>query len=742
MPINKRLKREFRKSFAKYILIALVILLGIMIIAGFFSSVDGTQTIIAKNRDEYNVEDAGIEVLRKLNQKEIKKIQDLGAKEMEDNSYVNIQSSKDKDYQIRVFKVRNKINKLNVMKGSLPKNSGEIVLEKKTAAAKKVTVGDYYNILDNKSYKVTGLVTAVDYNNVLENVSSGVANFNTFGIGFVTEKEFNDLADEKVNYQYSIKTDDKDDIEKITNYLKDEKIYKNVLKNEYNPRIQSVDDRSNNIKSEIVLISLIFFVLIAFVLYVMTSSLVDKDSNYIGTLFSMGYTKNEIVRHYMIIPLLLTIIGSGLGTLLGYLFVADYIGDSIFSRYSIPDFHRHWDVFFVSICFFVPIILQIILNYCLLSKKLKITPSQLMSGKGKSGFVYRKVKLTGLSFFKKMYIRIFLRGLKNQIILLFGVLIAMFLLIMGLALKDTLNDHIKDVKENPLYKNVYILKSFINDKNNDYQKATLENFRVKYRNVGMDLTVYGMDVNDRIKNIPTAQDEMIVSDSTASKLSLKKGGTFKVYSENLKKYLTFKVVDIIHDPVGLNGFMDRKSLNKLMEKEDPQEYYNAIISNEDLQLPDSSVQEVVTQSNKVSAAKEMNDMMQSMIKMLIIVSIVVFTALMYMLLNMVIEKSEYSISLMKIFGYTRKENNRFYLTSFMISITVFLIVSMIIDSNLFIYVWPVLNSNLVGFVPVRIHLITYIILFILGIASYLSVTILLKAKINKISMGKILKQRD
>ena len=42
-----------------------------------------------------------------------------------------------------------------------------------------------------------------------------------------------------------------------------------------------------------------------------------------------------------------------------------------------------------------------------------------------------------------------------------------------------------------------------------------------------------------------------------------------------------------------------------------------------------------------------------------------------MLLKMVVEKSTHSISLMKIFGYTNKENNHFYLNSFFITVMVF-----------------------------------------------------------------------
>ena len=258
----------------------------------------------------------------------------------------------------------------------------------------------------------------------------------------------------------------------------------------------------------------------------------------------------------------------------------------------------------------------------------------------------------------------------------------------------------------------------------------------------MKLTVYGLKDTSRVDGITASQNEIVISDSTASKLSLSKGDTMTVYSEKIKKDLEFKVTNIVHDPVGLSAYMDRTALNELLEYDNADDYYNALLADKELNLSEDNFAEVVSHENQEKAAEEMNTMMQPMIMMLIVVSLVIFISVMYMLLKMVVEKSTHSISLMKIFGYTNKENNHFYLNSFFITVMVSLVLSVILDKLLFTSLWPALNANLVGFVPVKMHVYTYAVILVFGLLCYFVVTIFLKAKLKKISINTVLKQRD
>lgn len=742
MPINKRLKRELKKNFAKYFFIGLVLFMGITIISAFFTATDGIMSTIESQQSDCNIEDANVTLVSQLSDDNISRLHEIGINDLEDTSYCDVTALDDSDYTMRVFRVRDSVDKLSLIEGELPANDKQIVLESKTASAKDLSVGDEIDV-DGKNYTLSGIVAVVDYNNVLQTVSSGVSNLKTFGLGFVSKQAFDGLDSAKMTIQYSLTAEDEQSIDDAYNYLMDEEIAVNILKQSDNPRIKSISDKTNTLKAEVTLISVVFVLLMVFIFYAMTSASVEKDSNLIGTFFSMGYTRWEIIQHYVRLPLIITLIGSVLGMITGSLLFAEPIGKITYSTYSLPTFSGKVNLYLIIMCCVIPLIIQFIINCLLLAKKLKTTPALLMRGKGKSGKGFKKVNLSKFSFPVKMYIRIMLRGIKDQLILFFGIVIAMFFLVMGFGMKDSLVEYVNDVKNESLYEYCYILNAPVQiDDEEECDKATVEGFRVEYSGINMKLTVYGLKDTSRVDGITASQNEIVISDSTASKLSLSKGDTMTVYSEKIKKDLEFKVTNIVHDPVGLSAYMDRTALNELLEYDNADNYYNALLADKELNLSEDSFAEVVSHENQEKAAEEMNTMMQPMIMMLIVVSLVIFISVMYMLLKMVVEKSTHSISLMKIFGYTNKENNHFYLNSFFITVMVSLVLSVILDKLLFTSLWPSLNANLVGFVPVKMHVYTYAVILIFGLLCYFVVTIFLKAKLKKISINTVLKQRD
>lgn len=742
MPVDKRIKRELKKNFMRYLLAALILFFGITMISAFFSSTDGILDTLSSEREKCCIEDANVTLVSELSDENEKKLKEYGVEKLENTSYADMEAFDDDEYELRVFKVRSEIDKLTVTEGSLPEKNDEIVLEEKTAAAKDVSAGDKFSI-DGREYVISGIVNVVDYNNVLKSVTSGVSNFDVFGVGFVSEDSFNEISEDKLTIQYSFTVENDDDIDAVSDYLKDENLMMSILKRTDNPRIKSIDDKTATMKAEVILIGIVFIFLISFIFYVMSSASIEKDSTFIGTLFSMGYTRGEIVRHYLKLPLIVTIISSVGGMFAGTLGLSESIGKASYSSYSLPSFAGKINAYLIVLCCVMPFVIQMITNGLLLSKRLSITPVRLMRGKTISGKGFRKVKLENKKFPVKMYIRIMLRGLKNQIVLFFGIFIAMFFLVMGFGMKDTLKEYVKDVDKNSMYEYGYILKAPCEPENDaDYQKVTIGGFQVTYSGINMKLNVYGYEKGQGVDGISENKNEIVISDSTASKFSLEKGDDFEIYSTELKKNFTLKVTDIVHDPVGLTAFMDRTALNEILEEDNPEDYYNALVSDEELDIPESYLAETMSHSVNKRAAEEMDSMMQTMIIMLIFMAVVVFAAVMFILLKMIIEKSSYSISLMKIFGYTDRENNHFYLNSFFITIVISLAVSMPLDAVLFKSVWPMLNANLVGFVPVKIYSVTYLIIFAFGIAVYLIVTLLLRAKLKRIPMNLILKQRD
>ena len=82
----------------------------------------------------------------------------------------------------------------------------------------------------------------------------------------------------------------------------------------------------------------IVMVIMAFVFGITTSNTIRKEAGVIGTLRASGYTKNELIRHYMSMPVLVTLIGAVVGNILGYTIFKNVCAGMYYGSYSLPTY--------------------------------------------------------------------------------------------------------------------------------------------------------------------------------------------------------------------------------------------------------------------------------------------------------------------------------------------------------------------------------------------------------------------
>lgn len=88
-------------------------------------------------------------------------------------------------------------------------------------------------------------------------------------------------------------------------------------------------------RAMIIVLLYIVIAIMAFVFGITTSNTIRKEAGVIGTLRASGYTKNELIRHYMFMPLLVTFIGAIVGNLLGYTVFKNVCADMYYGSYSL-----------------------------------------------------------------------------------------------------------------------------------------------------------------------------------------------------------------------------------------------------------------------------------------------------------------------------------------------------------------------------------------------------------------------
>ena len=160
----KRALRDLKAGWTRYIALSLLIIFSIFIVVSLMGA---AVTIIdyTELRDrELCREDGEFSVFVPLRDEEEKKLTDKGIS-LEKMFFVDYDLNEDQ--VLRAFKVRENINRISIIDGSLPANDNEAVLERRYSEVNNINIGDKVTI-GGKEFTISGIGAAPDYNTVIK----------------------------------------------------------------------------------------------------------------------------------------------------------------------------------------------------------------------------------------------------------------------------------------------------------------------------------------------------------------------------------------------------------------------------------------------------------------------------------------------------------------------------------------------------------------------------------------------
>lgn len=291
-PLNKRLPREFRKDFGKYLVIFLLLVITIGFVSGFLVA-DGSM-IKAYNEgiDNYNTENGHFRTSEKMNDAQIQSVEENGIR-IYDNFY--LEQDLTNGSTMRIFANREQVNLACLMEGEFPKAANEIAIDRMYADNNKISIGDTLKS-DTQNWKVTGFIALPDYSCLFQNNNDSMFDSVKFGIGVVTSEAFESLDSPLVKYCYAWKYNDEPTTEKEEKEVSDDlmkAINKEVSLEEFVPRylnqaiIFTRDDMGSDRAMMIVFLYIVIAIM-AFVFGITISNTIAKEANVIGTLLASG----------------------------------------------------------------------------------------------------------------------------------------------------------------------------------------------------------------------------------------------------------------------------------------------------------------------------------------------------------------------------------------------------------------------------------------------------------------------
>ena len=151
----------------------------------------------------------------------------------------------------------------------------------------------------------------------------------------------------------------------------------------------------------------------------------------------------------------------------------------------------------------------------------------------------------------------------------------------------------------------------------------------------------------------------MISSAAAQKFGVKVGDKLVLSDEVNERDYAFTVKDIVHFASGVYVFLDRDAMQELFDQED--DYYNVVFADHALDIDNGRLYSTVSRENVEESSQIFTDMMGPMVSMLAAISALIFMIVMYLMMKVMIDRSAFSISLMKVLGYRKGEIRRLYL---------------------------------------------------------------------------------
>ena len=764
-PLRKRLPRELKGEFGKYLVVFILMVATIGLVSGFLVA-DGSM-IHAYNEgfEKYNIEDGNFRLGERLYRGQKEAIEEEGVKVYE-NYY--IEDSLSNGSTMRFFKNRTDVNKVCLMEGKLAEKTGEIAIDRMYADNNELKVGDTIDD-GEKSWKITGLVALSDYSCLFQNNSDTMFDSVKFGVGVVTEEEFDTLNQDKLQYNYAWIYNEKPQTE-----LEEKEVSEDLMKamgkvvtlESFVPQYQNqaiifTGDDMGSDKAMIAILLYIIIVIMAFVFGITTSNTIAKEAGVIGTLRASGYTRGELLRHYMTLPVIVTLAGALVGNILGYTVFKYVCADMYYGSYSLPTYQTRWNANAFLLTTVIPAILMFVINAVLISGRLRLSPLRFLrhdfAKKGKS----HAVRLPNFRFFSRFRLRILLQNKSSYFTLFLGIVFANILLLFGMMMKPLLSHYQTEAVENMLADYQYILNvPDPIDEDDEYtlmgivQKLLTPSLKTNTEGVetfaltslknipknreGESISVYGIQKDSKYVSAELFEDGVTISDGYAEKYGMKVGDTLELKEPYEDKTYSFEVKSIYAYPGALAVFLPMDVFCE--EFDHPEDYFNGYFSNEPItDLEESYIATKITEDDMTKISRQLNVSMGEMFQLINVFSIVLFMLLIYLLTKLIIEKNTTSISMVKILGYENREILSLYLTATTWVVIVSIGVSLIIASALIRQIYVIMLSEYSGWLTYYIDPAIYGKMYLMGLAAYAVIAVLQFRHIQKIPMDEALK---
>ncbi len=744
--LRKRVLRDLKENLFRYIALAFLIIMGMYVIV---SLIGAGYTIIdnGETHDEANkIEDGQFSVFVPLSDEEISRLEDVGT-EVEQMFYEDYDVMDGKT--IRVFANRENIDLVECDEGNLAEADDEIVVEKRFSQVNDISVGDTIQIAGNE-FKVTGIGTSPDYNALFKEMSDTVVDSKVFGTVFVTEGAYDKLhaTGESVKtetYLYAFRLKGKTTCDDVKDALEDIKVDANItsfVTSDDNPRTGgAADDQQINVQAGY-FFGVLLMLLFTYVISVFVVHGIEKESSVIGALYALGVKRRDLMMHYLTLPVIVTTVAGIIGFLIGIsnVGIPVQMADA-YAYYSIPAMDVKIPPILIVYGIVMPPLAAIVVNYFVIRKKLSQTALSLIKNEVKQP-KGSNVNLGDMGFVGRFRVRQMLREMRTGLTVVIGMFIALICLMLSLNTATFCSKVKKQNVEDTHYEYMYTYKYPTENPPEGGEAAYAKTLKKEVYGYNWDVTVLGLSKNTKYFDVDLkdGKNRVAISLSFAEKYGYGVGDEIVLHDEENDIDYGFTVDSVTQYTPAFYVFMTIDDARELFGAGSDE--YNVVFSDKDLGVDPARLYATTTKVDIESAAGIFADQMRSMVVMIVIISTLIFVVVMYLMMKVMIDRSAFSISLIKVFGFRTKEIRKLYLDGNFFIIAIGAAICLPLAKFIMSAVYPSLVSNVNCGVQLTFAPWLWAVLYCGIIVLYFIINRVLVGRLNKIVPAEVLKNRE
>lgn len=514
------------------------------------------------------------------------------------------------------------------------------------------------------------------------------------------------------------------------------------VKAEDNPRIRASSEDQVINKVGGIIAGVIVMILFTYVISVFVIHGIEKESSIIGALYALGVKRRELMAHYLVLPVVVTALAGCIGTAAAFSPAGvDVQMQDCFEYFSIPQMQTVYPAYLLVYGIVMPPVVAAVVNCVVIYSRLSKPVLHLIRNEQKGGKVSR-LNLGNMGFVGRFRIRQMLREARTALTVLFGMFVCLIILMLAMDCYVMCFHVSEDNKKDTKFEYMYTYKYPQEEVPEGGEAAFSRGFKKELLGNNMDILLMGVRRENPYFDVtpPEGMNRVVISSAMAERYKLSEGDTLVMTDEEEGRDYAFTVDGIAEYSTSFYVFMELDSMRELFDT--GEDYYNVVFSDHELDIPAGRLYATTTKEEIARSSSVFVDMMMPMVSTLTIVSALIFCVVMYLMMKVMIDRSAFHISLIRIFGYRKKEVKKLYLNGNFYIVAVGAAICIPLAKAVMDAMYPALVSNVTCGMNLQFSWLLYLGIYGAVIVFYLLVNQLLVRRLEKMVPAEVLKNRE